>query len=87
MVKSIAESAGIEMPSFGGYTMKWALRYLAPVLTLMVLVFIVDSIAYKGIGIVLSVVWVVVYLREARKAAKPADVGASNAGATALPGS
>ena len=30
MVKSIAESAGIEMPSFFGYIMKYSLIYLAP---------------------------------------------------------
>jgi Na+/H+ antiporter NhaD/arsenite permease-like protein len=85
MVKSIAESAGIEMPSFAGYTMKWALRYLAPVLALMVLVFVVDGIGYKGIGVVLSVVWVVVYVREARKAAKPANVRAASESATPSP--
>ncbi len=67
MVKSIAESSGIEMPSFGGYTLMWAFRFLVPALTMMVLVFIADGIAYKGIGITFALVWVIVFVREARR--------------------
>lgn len=66
MVKSIAESTGIEMPSFGGYTIKWALRFLVPVLAMMVLIFIADGIAYQGIGIMFAMVWIVIFGREAR---------------------
>lgn len=42
MVKSVAESRGVEMPSFGGYVV-WAFKYLVPTLIAMVLVFIVQS--------------------------------------------
>ena len=42
MVKAIAESDGVAMPSFGGYVAKWALVHLAPVLALMVGIFIVE---------------------------------------------
>lgn len=42
MVRSVAEEAGREMPSFGGYIV-WSLRELAPVLASMVLIFIADA--------------------------------------------
>jgi Na+/H+ antiporter NhaD/arsenite permease-like protein len=47
MVKAIAESDGVEMPSFGGYVTKYALVYLAPILALMVGVFIVETMAVR----------------------------------------
>ena len=37
----MAESAGVTMPSFGGYVVR-ALRWLVPVLAAMVLAFIAD---------------------------------------------
>jgi Na+/H+ antiporter NhaD/arsenite permease-like protein len=43
MVKAIAESDGVEMPSFGGYVARYALVYLAPILALMVGIFIVET--------------------------------------------
>jgi len=43
MVKAIAESDGVAMPSFGGYFARYALVYLAPVLALMVGIFIVET--------------------------------------------
>ena len=43
MVKSVAENAGVTMPSFGGYVVR-ALRWLVPVLAAMVLVFIADPL-------------------------------------------
>ena len=43
MVKAIAESDGVEMPSFGGYVARYALVYLLPVLALMVGIFIVET--------------------------------------------
>jgi len=43
MVKAIAESDGVAMPSFGGYVARYALVYLAPVLALMVGIFIVET--------------------------------------------
>lgn len=42
MVKAVADSHGVPMPSFGGYVV-WALRYLVPVLVAMVLIFIADA--------------------------------------------
>ncbi len=39
MVKSIAEEAGIPMPSFFGYILKYSLIYLVPVFVLVTLVF------------------------------------------------
>ncbi len=42
MVKAVAENGGVRMPSFGGYVV-WALKYLAPTLVAMCLVFIADG--------------------------------------------
>ena len=39
MVKSIAEEAGIEMPSFFGYIFRYALPFLAPVFVLVTWLF------------------------------------------------
>ena len=47
MVKAIAESDGVPMPSFGGYVARWAALYLAPVLALMVGIFIVETPAIR----------------------------------------
>lgn len=47
MVKAIAESDGVEMPSFGGYVARYALVYLAPILALMVGIFIVETTAIR----------------------------------------
>ncbi|MCU0691088.1 MAG: sodium:proton antiporter [Polyangiaceae bacterium] len=56
MVKSIAESAHVEMPSFGAYTFKWAFRYLLPVLLMMVLIFIVQDWRVRVIGVLMALV-------------------------------
>lgn len=47
MVKAIAESDGVPMPSFGGYVARYALVYLAPILALMVGIFIVETPAIR----------------------------------------
>lgn len=47
MVKAIAESDGVAMPSFGGYVGRYALVYLAPILALMVGIFIVETPAIR----------------------------------------
>jgi hypothetical protein len=39
MVKSIAEEAGIPMPSFFGYMLKYSLPILVPVFVIVTLVF------------------------------------------------
>lgn len=49
MVRSVAESQGRPMPSFGGYVV-WSVRELAPVLAAMVLLFIADPLWAKALG-------------------------------------
>ncbi|MBI5536093.1 MAG: sodium:proton antiporter [Deltaproteobacteria bacterium] len=70
MVKSIAESGGVRMPSFGGYVFRWAVPYLLPVLVAMVLVFLTEGWMTRGIGVVLAVVIAAVH---ASKAARNRD--------------
>jgi len=50
MVKAVAESAGVKMPSFAGYTLKWAVRYLAPVLLGMVFRFVAQELWLRLLG-------------------------------------
>ncbi len=57
MVKSVAESRGIEMPSFGGYVV-WSVRYLVPVLVAMMLIFIAPSPAAHLCGWAVTVLLV-----------------------------
>jgi len=47
MVKAIAESDGVAMPSFGGYVARYAVVFLAPILALMLGVFIVEATAIR----------------------------------------
>ena len=49
MVKSVADSRGVEMPSFGGYVVR-ALTHLVPVLAVMVCLFIAEPVWVKAIG-------------------------------------
>lgn len=62
MVKAVAESMNIDMPSFGGYV-KWSFKYLVPVLMIMLLIFIAEGpslvmAGYGGAGIMIAVrVW------------------------------
>ena len=49
MVKSVAESDGVEMPSFGGYVGR-AMKHLVPVIAAMVLIFIAPGILWKVLG-------------------------------------
>ena len=71
MVKAIAESAKVVMPSFGGYTLKWAFRYLVPSLIITVIVFIVQDWRIKSIGIIWAVVRVASDLWQARRYPDP----------------
>lgn len=52
MVKSVADSAGVKMPSFGGY-IGWTFRYLVPVLAAMVCIFIAGGV-WTFVGIALA---------------------------------
>ncbi len=54
MVKSVAESRGVKMPSFGGYIV-WTVRYLVPVLVAMVLIFFTESTYTVIAGWILAV--------------------------------
>ena len=49
MVKSVADSRGVNMPSFGKYIV-WSLRYLAPTLIAMCLIFIAQSMIAHIVG-------------------------------------
>jgi Na+/H+ antiporter NhaD/arsenite permease-like protein len=57
MVKSVAETSGVKMPSFGGYVQR-ALMYLAPPLAAMLLLFIAQPLWLKAIGAVLTLLLV-----------------------------
>ena len=59
MVKAVADSAGVRMPSFGGYVLQ-AFRYLVPVLVAMSLIFI------SGVGWAQITGWVLTVLLLAR---------------------
>jgi len=39
MVKTIAEQAGVEMPTFLGYIVRWSLPILGPVFVLLTILF------------------------------------------------
>jgi Na+/H+ antiporter NhaD/arsenite permease-like protein len=54
MVKSVAESRGVRMPSFGGYVLR-SFMYLVPVLAMMVLIFLAQPVWAKVLGVVLTV--------------------------------
>ena len=49
MVKSVADSRGVEMPSFGGYVVR-SFTYLVPVLAVMVCLFIAEPVWAKVLG-------------------------------------
>lgn len=50
MVKSVADSANVEMPSFGGYVW-WSVTHLVPTLAAMVLLFMTDGVWWTMLGI------------------------------------
>ena len=66
MVKAIAESDGVEMPSFGGYVARWAVVYLLPVLVLMVGIFIVETTWVRVASGVLAALLAGWHVRSAR---------------------
>ncbi|VEG26594.1 sodium:proton antiporter [Actinomyces howellii] len=57
MVKSVADAAGVQMPTFGGYVGK-TFTYLVPVLVAMVCLFIAQPVWAKAIGAVLTLLLV-----------------------------
>ncbi|NLG22769.1 MAG: sodium:proton antiporter [Actinomycetales bacterium] len=65
MVKAVADSAGVTMPSFGGYVVQ-AFVYLVPTLVAMVLIFIATSTWTTVVGIALAAALLVRALLTAR---------------------
>lgn len=57
MVKSVADSRGVTMPSFGGYV-RWSMTYLAPTLVAMALIFIANATWATIAGVILTAVLV-----------------------------
>lgn len=49
MTKSVADAAGVRMPSFGGYV-RWTFVFLVPTLAAMVCLFIADGPVWTAIG-------------------------------------
>ena len=72
MVKAVADSAGVAMPSFGGYVV-WAFTYLVPTLVAMVCIFIADGLLWTVIGLVLTAGLLVRALLMARRFVHPID--------------
>lgn len=72
MVKSVAESRGVAMPSFVGYV-KEAFEYLVPVLAAMVLLFIAEPLWAKGLGVLVVLLILARSLWHVRSAGAPVD--------------
>lgn len=53
MVKSVADSANVAMPSFGGYVW-WSLRRLVPILGAMVLIFMTEGLWLTLLGVLVG---------------------------------
>ncbi len=53
MVKAVADSVGVKMPSFGGYVVQ-ALTYLVPTLVAMVCIFVANSTWALVLGLVIT---------------------------------
>lgn len=53
MVKSVAESDGVPMPSFGAYVVK-AFEYLVPILAAMTLIFVAETPVPRILGVVIT---------------------------------
>lgn len=70
MVKAVADSAGVRMPSFGGYVVL-AFRYLVPVLVAMSFVFIAEASWLRITGWVLAALLVVRALRGELRKGRP----------------
>ena len=79
MVKAVAESAQVTMPSFTGY-IGWTLRYLLPILVSMVLIFIGTGLVSRILGVALALIIVrMAITRIVQSRPREAEVGASAA--------
>ena len=70
MVKSVAESRGVAMPSFGGYVVH-TFTFLLPILLANMCLFMVDSLLVKGVGVAITAFVVLRALNDLRKAGNP----------------
>jgi len=79
MVKAIAEATGVVMPVLRGYVARWSLRYLVPVLAMMVLVFLATDVRLRLLGACLALAYLAWHLAQAWRspaaAPLPAPVG------------
>lgn len=55
MVKALAESSKVQMPSFGGYVARWVLPYYLPAIVLMWAIFISEDYRLWLLGVCLTV--------------------------------
>ncbi|WP_232547154.1 sodium:proton antiporter [Propioniciclava soli] len=53
MTKSVADAAGVRMPSFAGYV-RWTFVFLVPTLTALVCLFIAEGLVWRIVGVVLT---------------------------------
>ena len=72
MVKSVAEGAGVAMPSFGGYIAR-TFEYLLPILVSMMMIFISQTLWVNLVGVGIGVAIVVRAMRIIRATVKPAE--------------
>lgn len=73
MVKAVADSAGVRMPTFGGYIVQ-AFIYLVPILVAMVLIFIAGGLWTTILGVVITAGLLLRAVLEARRHEHPAAV-------------
>jgi len=79
MVKAVADSMDIKMPSFGGYV-KWSFQYLVPILVIMMLIFIAQGMVYNLLGYFGVVLLVAVRLWQILRNKRPTLVRAAATG-------
>jgi len=58
MVKAVAESSKVPMPSFGGYVAKWVIPHYIPTILLMWTIFICENRHIRILGVVLTGLWI-----------------------------
>jgi len=80
MIKTIAERAGIGMPSVAGYVVRWSLVCLLPVLVAVFLIFVVQDWKINSLGIALALLLAARDLGRARRARRLDPSGSSTHG-------
>ncbi len=77
MVKAIADSRGVKMPSFGAYIAKWSLLYLAPTLLSLMLILFSTHLAVKLVGVAGALFICAAAIWRVRRAARREEAVAS----------